>query len=192
MPFGLLCLREANDDVQALDYQLLVEGDILQRLADIADSSAAWPQDSVRLLQLEPRICSLATVPASLARVRHAPLNGIQNQTPLHFCSGADSMRALAQLDDNCNQTWFWAAVLSRELHRMAAAADPVSPWLAQEAATNKPLLKGLQRGTHSVAKVLREPWPYHHSVPGLSMTNLTRRFMTSTTLPMASALVAA
>ena len=65
-------------------------------------------------------------------------------------------MACLAAVQLEVAQGRFWATVLimSRALHRLAAAADPLIPWLAQEAAERTPLLEGIRCGSATVAQV--------------------------------------
>jgi len=47
-----------------------------------------------------------------------------------------------------------WAEFLSRTLQALAAAADPLSPWLAQQAATNASLLNSRLCGGPTLEQV--------------------------------------
>ena len=149
--------------MQALDYELLIGSDILRRVVDLVDGSqasrsgpgcqlgVAWAIIVEREVPRLPAVSVIMSLGHSFWLAEHCH-PGVCCNTPLMLPLYADRVPAYKQLDSD--QKGFWTDVLSRALHRLATAADPLIPWLAEEAAENTALIKGLRCGGLDMAQV--------------------------------------
>ena len=150
---------------------MVVEANVLRRLVNIVDGAQASALSAgmqCRHLKTQS-IAVLAAVHMPVVDTHHFAVPDMTSARCLRerMSFSVMGMKALMCVASLCAQSAdgvkaFWAELLSQALQDLAAAADPLSPWLAQQAATNASLLTSHLRGGPTLEQVKLHVYGVH------------------------------